>query len=128
MRGCVLLVLLGAVGLPLAGCIAVAAGAAAGYGAYEYSNGAYTVSLPGSVDQVWRATMATLEEDGAKIRGKTRERTEAQVRAVTADEQEVEIALARNAAGDFTRVTIRFGLMGDEPRSRALAGRIKEHL
>lgn len=110
------------------GCIAVAAGAAAGYGAYEYSGGVYTVSAPGTVDSTWRATVAALEQSGATIKARTREATRGLVRAVTPDGTNVEIELARNASGDFTRVSIRFGLFGDEARSRQLAAKIKENL
>lgn len=114
--------------LPLAGCIALAAGAAAGYGAYEYQDGLYTVSVPGTLDAAIRATRAALDQSGAAITAHEREATQALFRIRTADQRNAEITLARGYSGDFTRVSIRFGLFGDKPRSQQLVARIKENL
>jgi hypothetical protein len=128
MRCALLVAWLVVAGAPQAGCLAVAAGAAAGYGAYEYADGVYTASVPATVDGAWRATIAALEQEHAVIKARTRERTGGQVRAVASDQTSIEIELARNPSGDFTRVSIRFGVFGDESRSRAMAARIKENL
>lgn len=112
----------------LAGCIAAAAGAAAGYGAVEFQNGVYTVSMHATLDPTWRATLSALSDLGAEIKGKTKDASAATIRARLPDQTDVEIDLGRGLSGDFTRVSIRIGLFGDEARSRTIAAKIKERL
>jgi hypothetical protein len=114
--------------LALSGCIAAAAGAAAGYGAVEFQNGTYTTSMPATLDPTWRATLTALEQMGASIQGKTRDATSATIRARLPDQTDTEITLGRGLSSDFTRVSIRVGLFGDEPRARAIAAGIRGSL
>lgn len=109
------------------GCIAAAAGAAAGYGAYEYNDGEYTGVVGAPLDRAWRATLTTLEQTGATIKSKVRERAGGRIRAARADGTRVQIDLSIQS-GDFTRLSIRIGVLGDEPASRALVAKIKGNL
>ena len=122
----VLIVAAGAGMLPAGGCI-VAAGAAAGYGAYEYVNGEYTGVVGAPLDRAWRATLATLDQMGATVRSKARERAGGTIRASRTDGTSIQIELSIQS-GDFTRLTIRIGVLGDERASRALVAKIKENL
>jgi hypothetical protein len=114
--------------LPLGGCVLAAAGAAAGYGAVEYQDGLYTTAVGATVDRTWRATLAALDQMGMSVKSKTKEATSATIRARTEDGTNVEIELARRTSGDFTRVSVRVGLFGDEGRSKAIVAKIKENL
>lgn len=125
---CVGLVLGVGVAAGLWGCVAAAAGAAAGYGVVEYQNGLYTVAVPATMDRAWRATLVAMDQLGAEVKGKSRETTSGFVRARLPDQTDIEITVGRGLSGDFTRLSIQVGLFGDEPRSKMIAARIREAL
>jgi hypothetical protein len=109
------------------GCVAAAAGAAAGYGAFEYSAGEYVGVARGTLDTVWHASVAALEQRGATIRARVRERAEARLRATDKDGTSIQIDL-RIQSSEYTRVTVRVGVFGDEAASRAIVAKIKDNL
>jgi hypothetical protein len=113
--------------LPLSGCIAVAAGAAAGYGAYTYQEGRVSGTTGASLDRTYAAALAALQDSGLSIDEKLRTSHSASITAHTADRTEVTLDLAKRASS-MTRVDIRWGLMGDEKRSRQLLSAIKGRL
>jgi hypothetical protein len=109
-----------------AGCIVAAAGAAA-YGAHSYANGVYDGVAGATLDRTWRATLATLESMGLSITSKIKDGATARIVAQSADRTQIEVELARRS-GDFTRVSIRVGIFGDEAESRRILGNIKSRL
>lgn len=120
------LVLLAAMSLPLGGCIVAAAGAA-GYAGYEYANGEYIGVANATVDKTYHATIAALDQMKATVTGKTRSVTNAELRARDEGGTSFEITLSRQSV-DFTRITIRVGVFGDEARSKQIIAKIKENL
>jgi len=94
---------------------------------WEFTHNQYVGVVGGSVDRTYRATMAAVEQLGMTVRAQSREATRAQVRAREADGTSVEINLLRQS-GEFTRVTVHIGVLGDEARSRAIVAKIKENL
>jgi hypothetical protein len=116
------------VALPMAaGCVAVAAGAAAGYAGYEYTNGEVIGVVGANVGRTYQATVAALESQRMVIKARSRESTLAELTAVEEDGTDVDIVLTRQSP-DFTRITIRVGLFGDAARSRQILDLIKERL
>jgi hypothetical protein len=54
-------------GLPLTGCVAVAAGAAAGYGAHKVVANESTRDYPADLTTTWNATLAAMREQGYPV-------------------------------------------------------------
>jgi hypothetical protein len=122
------LALLSILTLPfLSGCIIAAAAGAAAYGGNAYANGSMDGVTNASLDKTWRATLAAITDMGLNITSKTRDGTSARIVALTTDRTQVEIELARRSS-DFTRVSIRVGIFGDEPESRRILSMIKARL
>ena len=119
------LVLLAAA-LGAGGCVA-AAGAAAGYGAWEYNNGEYVGVCGATFDRSWRATQDALTGMGMTVLSAKRERIRGEVRAKRPDGTAVTVELSPQSS-DFTRLTIRVGVFGDEVASRRIVAAIKERL
>jgi hypothetical protein len=109
-----------------AGCIVVAAGAAA-YGGHEYVNGTMDGIAGASLDRTWRATLATVQEMGLNITSKTKDGTSARIVAQTTERTQIEFDLTRRSH-DFTKVSIRVGIFGDEAESRRILNMIKAKL
>jgi hypothetical protein len=111
----------------LTGCIALAAGAAAGAGAVAYVRGELDTSLNANLDAVDRA--ANRAGDELKF-AKINESADALTRILTlrtADDKKIEIRLTRTT-DTLTRVRIRVGLLGDETLSRLLLEKIQANL
>jgi uncharacterized lipoprotein len=108
------------------GCVA-AAGAAAGYGAWEYNNGEYVGVCGATFDRAWQATQEALAGMGMSITSAKRERLRGEVRAKLADGTGVEVDLSPQSS-DFTRLTVRVGVFGDEIASKRIVSKIKERL
>jgi hypothetical protein len=111
-----------------AGCATSASAPANGYGVWEFTGSEYTGVTAATVDRTWKATLAALDQLGFKVAAKDREATSGLIRATAPDDTSVEIVLERRSSGDFTRVGVRFGVFGDEARSKALVAKIKENL
>jgi hypothetical protein len=111
---------------PLAGCVAVAAGAA-GYGAYAASDGRVSGTSGASLDRTYAAALAALQDMGLDITQKSRDSHSAHIEARTAGKTEVTLDLAKRSAG-MTRIDVRWGVLGDEAPSKRLISSIKARL
>ena len=109
------------------GCVAVAAGAAAGYAGVEYAAGECVGVAGATVDKTYHATLAAAEQLQMTLRSKNREATAARFTFRQPDGTFVDIGLGRQNV-DFTRITVRVGTFGDEARSRAIIKKIKENI
>jgi hypothetical protein len=99
--------------LPLTGCIAVAAGAAAGYGAVKYSKNEQGRDYAASLAATWNATIATLRGMGYPIAdGTAPGPTEGRI---AIEDVVVEVM---KFSDSVTRVEVRFGTFdsGDHRR------------
>ena len=110
-----------------AGCVAVAAGAAAGYAGYEYSDGECVGVAGATVDKVYHATLSAAEQMQMTVKTKSREVNKAEFTLRQPDGTPVEVSLMRQSP-EFSRITVRVGTFGDEPRSRQIIAKIKENL
>jgi hypothetical protein len=125
-------ILLAAALLPVSlfagGCLLpVAAGAAAGYSAHAASNSEVNAVASASVDRTWRATLAAAETFQFSVKERRKEATSGYLRAWDHENTEIRITIQRRS-GEFTGITVRVGLFGDEARSRAIIDTIKENL
>jgi hypothetical protein len=112
--------------LPLGGCLAVAAGAA-GYGAYTAIDGRVSSTSGASLDRTYAAALAAAQDMALSITERSRDSHSAHIEAQTADRTAVTLDLAKRSAG-MTRLDIRWGITGDEPRSKRLINSIKARL
>jgi hypothetical protein len=132
---CLALLLLAAGSLSMAGCLFVAAGVAAGSGtaAYIYFNGNVCQEFVASFDSTWKATLATLNEQGLPIIKNEVDGAKGKITSRTADNTGIHISLKTMpspipAEGSVTRVCVRFGIKGDRPVSERFLDRVAAHL
>lgn len=112
----------------LAGCLApVAAGAAIGYGTFEYVNGEMQYSVYAGVDKTVKTTAAVVKDRGWKVTEFKHDATTGWFRCLTADKTQVDIDIKRRSA-DFTQVSVRYGAFGDEVESKKLIEQVKAKL
>ncbi len=111
----------------LTGCVAVAAGAAAGAGAVAYVEGELQVTLPETYDRVVGATRSALKElEFTKISESKDALTGIFIYRTAADKK---VTVTLNKIGDkSTKVGIRVGLIGDQDLSHIILDKIKSHL
>jgi len=112
-----------------AGCLAVffAAGAAAGVTGAVWYNGELRTSLAGTLPQVRRAAMGTLERMGRGVSTEETASLECTLTSYTGDGRKITIDL-KSTSEEVTEVHIRIGFWGDEPLSRDLLTQINDRL
>lgn len=111
------------------GCFLVAVGAAgaAGAGTVAYIRGELDASLGSRLDAVvGAADRAIAQLQFAKI-SDTRDAFSAVIVARTAQDQKITITVTKEA-DELSKVRIRIGVFGDEPKSRAILDKIKANL
>lgn len=111
----------------LTGCVAVAAGAAAGAGAVAYVEGELQVTLPNSYDRVVGATRSALKDlEFVKV-SESKDALTGIFTYRTAADKKVTVTL--NKIDDkSTKVGIRIGLIGDQDLSHIILDKIKSRL
>lgn len=116
------------------GCLAVAAGVAAGGAAgYAYYAGKVDRAYPASFPDTWAAAHTALAELGMPVVSEERHNMDGTIESRTADDDKVHISLetaksAIPAEGTVTDVTIRVRLFGDKPVSERILYQIGLHL
>jgi len=129
-----LYLLVGLFALANAGCLAVAAGVAAGGAAgYAYYAGKEEHAYPASFADTWRATHTALVELGMPVTSEEQHNGEGTIESRTADDDKVHISLesvksAIPAEGTVTEVSIRVRWFGDKPVSDRILYQIGAHL
>lgn len=109
------------------GCIAVAAGAAAGAGAVAWVRGELDANLTHGFDAVERATNRAVEQlEFAKV-NEGKSAVDAEFTLRTGQDKKITIRLDR-AGENMTRVRIRVGVVGDEVLSRTILDKIQANL
>jgi hypothetical protein len=109
-----------------AGCLAVAAGAAA-VGTYAYVEGKLTETLKAAPDKVADATVKAFETLKLTLVSKEASGLEGKVTGKTSDDKNVTVDIKSEAQG-VSKVGIRFGTFGDEAKSKVLMEEIKKNL
>lgn len=115
-----------AAGLP--GCVVpLAAGAAAGYGTFEYVNGEMQYAVYAGVDKTVKAAAAVLKERGWNVTEYRHDATSGWFRCLTTDKTQVDIDV-KYRSSEFTKVSVRYGAFGDELESKRLIEQVKAKL
>lgn len=100
----------------VSGCLAVAAGAAAGAGGYAYYRGSGEKSYPYDVARVHSAVVEMLKAEGASIYRDEAGSTSARNEATLADGTKIKITMETDGPS-VTRVSMRIGFWGDSDRT-----------
>lgn len=109
------------------GCLAVAAGAAAGIGVYAYSNGELVDTENVSLDRAYVATQTAMKALEFRITDQAKDALNARVNADTSDKTGVRVKLT-NKGDTATEFRVRVGVFGDEAKSRLIMDQIKKSL
>jgi hypothetical protein len=132
---CLALLLLAAGSLGTTGCLFVAAGVAAGGGtaAYIYFNGNVCQEFVANFETTWKATLATLTEQGLPIVKNENDGKSGKITSRTTDNTTIHIDLKTMpsripAEGNVTRVCVRIGVTGDRTVSERFLERIAAHV
>ena len=117
------------VAAPLPGCWMVAAGAGAAAGVV-YTAGALEAHLDGTSEEVVAAAEQSLRDLGLTIESAAASTFDGKVVARTADDSRVTVTVEANSAAQcaLSKVTIRYGILGDESKSRVILSGIRTHL
>lgn len=122
-----LIILLSASTALSSGCLAVAAGAAAGAGTYAYVTGELSTLEEVKLDRAWSATQAAVKDLQFTVKEQAKDALQARLVAQQADKTDIKITL--EAQGDkVTKIRIRVGVFGDEATSRLIMDKIKSNL
>lgn len=108
------------------GCVAVVAAAGAG-AAVAYVRGELKATLNADYDRALRATAKAIDELQLMKVGDQHDALVANLTLRNADDTRIKIHLQTTGSG-LTELTIRVGLLGNEPLSRAIYDRILQHL
>jgi hypothetical protein len=128
---------LGLLGLTLAscGCLAIAAGGAAGGAAlgYAYYKGAVFNKYNARFEDTFAATRAALADLRMPITKEEAQDGSGSITSRTADGDKVQISFSTEtskipAEGTITRVGVRVGVFGDDAVSERVLGQISAHL
>jgi hypothetical protein len=118
---------LGFVLLTLAGCGAVAAGAAAGAGAIAYIRGELEATEEAPIGAVVTATHSAIDDLEFRLLSADADAYSAKIRAETARGTDIGISLKR-VSDNVTEIHIRVGVFGDEDLSRLIHEKMRAHL
>ncbi|MBX3364299.1 MAG: DUF3568 family protein [Phycisphaeraceae bacterium] len=113
--------------LPLGGCVALVAGAAAGAGAYAYVTGELKSTVDSSLERTFAATKRAVDSLKFSLTEEASDALQAKVGAKMADDRSVSIELKRLADAS-TEIRIRVGTFGDESVSATILEEIKKGL
>lgn len=112
--------------LLLAGCGAMVMGGAAATGTYFYVNGKAQGTFSVDVQSAFDAAQATCNELQIPIVSQRKTETEAGIKGrLSGDDVTISMVLV---GADLTQISVRVGLMGNEPASRRILGAISGRL
>ena len=127
IKACLVLLSLLIIAAELTGCIALLAGGAAGAGSAVYIKGQLKEDLNVSVTTVHNASIAALKDLNLPIVEDNFDKLSAKMKSRFADGQDVWINI-EYAQLDTAKLTIRVGVLGDEPKARQILDAIHKHL
>jgi hypothetical protein len=112
-----------------AGCLAVAAGAAAagGLAGYAYYQGSDSRDYAAPFHQTWTAAQAALGDLAMPIEGVQQGASDGALLTRTADGTRVKLSFEENP-GPTTTVNVRVGVFGDHPLGERILDDIQAHL
>jgi len=110
----------------ISGCLLLAVGAAAA-GTVAYVSGDLEAVEGKSLDEVYEATKKAMEQLELVVSEDDKDKTSALVIGRDSSDRRYKVKLAR-ATENSTKISIRFGTIGNEEKSTMLYGKIKENL
>ena len=110
----------------LQGCMLLAVGAGAA-GTVAYVRGDLEAVEAKKLDTVYDATKKALEQLELSISKDTKDAMSAEITARDSQDKKITVKLTA-ATEDSTKLSIRFGVFGDETKSRMIHDRIKKNL
>lgn len=111
------------------GCalLLVGGGAAAGVGGYAYVKGELKATEKASLDKVWDASLAAMQELQFAVTAQAKDALTGELTARTAQDKKVTIQL-KALPDSSTEIKVRVGTFGDEALSLVIMDKIKKHL
>jgi len=113
--------------MQLAGCAALLVGGAAGAGSVVYIKGQLKENVDASVSRTHDASISALKELKLPIIEDNHDRLSARIKSQAANGSDVWIEI-ESLGSESSKVTVRVGIMGDEPKSRQILDAIHRHL
>ena len=110
----------------MTGCWA-AAGGMTGAGTVAYLEGQSVTNEKASLEQVWEASLAGVSEIGYTITQQDKDGLRGHIAAHGSDDRPLEVTLDR-VSDTETRLSIRFGVFGDQEDSKLLHQKIAAQL
>lgn len=110
----------------LSGCMLLAVGAGAA-GTVAYVRGDLEAVEAKKLDTVYDATKKALEQLELSISKDTKDAMSAEITARDSQDKKITVKLTA-ATEDSTKLSIRFGVFGDETKSRMIHDQIKKNL
>jgi len=117
---------LGCLCITLSGCLLLAVGAGAA-GSMAYAKGKLVESVKADPPKVVDATEQAFDSLGFILISKESTGMDGKVTGRTGEDTSVTVSVATKGSG-ISEVSIRFGVLGDEVKSRALMDAIKNNL
>lgn len=129
LRRFALVALLLALSIEVSGCppALFVAGGAAGAGAVVWVKGKLEEELNVPLGKVHQASLAGLKELELPIKEDRKDMLSAEIESQFADGKDIWISI-RSLAESTTKITIRVGVLGDQPRSERIIEAIHRHL
>jgi ABC-type sugar transport system substrate-binding protein len=109
------------------GCLAAAAGAAAGVGTYAYIQGDLDTTVQASFEDTWQAANQAASDLGLRVTERAKDEFAGRLVASQVEGGDVKIQIDP-AGEEATRIRIRVGTFGDERKSLAILDRIRANL
>jgi hypothetical protein len=109
------------------GCLALAAGTAAGVGTYAYVQGEMNTAFEATLDEVWAAALATVDQLQFHTEREAKDALHGRINVRQADGTRIRISMDRQTDA-LTEVRVRVNIFGDESKSRLILDRIRENL
>ena len=113
--------------MQMTGCAALLVGGAAGAGSVVYVKGQLKENMNASVSRTHDACIYALRELKLPVIEDNHDRLSARIKSQVANGSDVWIEI-ESLGTEASKVTVRVGIMGDEPKSRQILDAIQQHL
>ena len=109
------------------GCFALLLGAAAGAGTMAWMNGDLEYNFDASVDKAHNAALRGLKKLALPITQDHKDKHNAKIKSTYSDGKDVNVTIEAITERS-SKIKIRVGVFGDQPRSEAILTAIKKYL
>ncbi len=112
--------------LAVSGCMLAAVGASAA-GTVAYLKGNLEAVFDEDITKVYNASLETMDELQIPVIQKQKDQLAAKIVARNAQDKKITLKMSRTESG-LTKLSIRFGLFGNQSQSQFIYDRIKKNL